>query len=61
MPTTTLEAPIMFEVGFPLPRSLDNLDRLLGLLEAARAEQNERAAHYSDDPYLALVNALQAA
>ena len=56
-----LEAPSLLRAGFPLPRADDNLDRLLALLEAARAQQDERAYQISDDPYLALVDALQAA
>jgi hypothetical protein len=61
MPTLTLEAPLVHETDFPMPRALDNLDRLLGLLEAARAEQDRRRFDRPDEPYLALVNALQAA
>jgi hypothetical protein len=61
MPTLTLEAPLMLETDFLMPRALDNLDRLLGLLETARAEQDLRRFDRSDEPYLALVNALQAA
>jgi hypothetical protein len=61
MPAFTLESALILEAGFPMPGVRDNLDRLLGLLEAARAEQDERAFQTSDEPYLALVNTLQAA